>query len=136
MARQKADIPKELNTVNQAAKLWNLDPEEIKRARMQGADAFRNNRIQREPLVAWLKEHPPTEEDIESLDWKTRRLKGQAIKIELEVAKTKAELIERKTVEQTWGKYFGIVTEVIGRHVDRLVFNAIIKEIKSKLPTE
>jgi len=30
MARQKAETPKELNTVMQAAKLWNLDPEEIK----------------------------------------------------------------------------------------------------------
>jgi len=131
------DIPKEVASIAQAAKIWGIPKEEVSRARVKGGiDAFRNGRIQREPLVKWLAENPPNEEDAEALDWKTRKLKGQALQVEMTVAKARGELIEKKTVERTWAKYFAIITEVFERHLDRIAYNAAIKEIKSKLPTE
>lgn len=136
-SKPATDTPKEVATIAMASKLWGIPKEEVSRARVKGGvDAFRNNRIQREPLLKWLKENPPTDEDIEALDWKTRKLKGQALQVEMTVAKARGELIEKKLVEQTWGQYFGVITEVVSRHVDRIAYNAIMKEIKSKLPTE
>ena len=126
-------IPHELSTVAQAAKIWEIHPNEIKRARQGGAVAFLNGRIQREPLVKWLAENPPTASDLEELEWKERRVKAQALKTELEIEIKKGKYIERTIVEDAWGITLSKIHAIIFRHTDRIIGNAIMAEIKMEI---
>lgn len=66
---------------SQAAAAWGLEPAVLKLAKKSGCPAFVGSRIRRQPLIAWLRDHP---EILDADDDELPELKRQ--KLVLEVA--------------------------------------------------
>ncbi|MEO8617676.1 MAG: hypothetical protein ABI600_21285 [Luteolibacter sp.] len=119
-----------------AQKLWGIPGSELTRARREGCQAFRGNRIYRDPLLAWLKENPRPEitGDADTEDaLKNRKLKAIVETLELKLAKERDELVPKSLVAEEWARGVAIVQEEAKTLMERDHYAVFITRIKARI---
>jgi len=137
----------EAASVKAACSMWNLDKRHVFAARDGGCPAFIHGRVKKVPLLAWLAEHKDELEAMDNSrvgedgqtafgaggDWKERKVRAEALKKEHDLALAKSEVVNKFTVQETWGEMIAAFYEEVERGTDRFTYDAIVKATKLRL---
>ena len=118
-----------------ATEKWGMHITDIERARLAGCVAFRNNGIYRHDLEQWIEANPKSDGSSldKVMDMKARRLQAQVDKLEIENAMRRDLLVSKNEVQELWGRIITDIFNIIDKSVDRLTYNAIAKEVKTRI---
>ena len=120
-----------------ASNLYGLDLEEIRRAKHAGCRAFRNNRIHRDDLITWLKANPRSAEELamdgKNLSLQDQKLAKQIEKLDIEIARSREDLVEKAIVTEEWGKHITRLFDIVNQSCSRDMAMIITKEFRGYL---
>ena len=125
-------LPAVLDSLAQAEAVWGIDRREMLRAKHAGCAAFRNGKIQRDPLLDWLKANPRSESELpvdgQNLSLQDQKLAKQIEKLDIEIARSRGDLVERAVVTEEWGKHVTRLFDIINQSCSRDMAQIITKE--------
>ncbi len=120
-----------------ASTIWELEPTEIKRAKKGGSNAFRNGRVYRDDLIAWLKSNPRSESELpvdgKNLSLQDQKLAKQIEKLDIEIARSRGDLVERSVVTEEWGKHATRLFDIVNQSCPADLAQIITKEFRGYL---
>jgi hypothetical protein len=125
------------DSMRHASTIWELEPTEIKRAKKGGCNAFRNGRVYRDDLIAWLKANPRSAEELamdgKNLSLQDQKLAKQIEKLDIEIARSREDLVERAIVTEEWGKHITRLFDIVNQSCSRDMAMIITKEFRGYL---
>jgi hypothetical protein len=120
-----------------ASTIWELEPTEIKRAKKGGSNAFRNGRVYRDDLIDWLKANPRSESELpvdgKNLSLQDQKLAKQIEKLDIEIARSRGDLVERSVVTEEWGKHATRLFDIVNQSCPADLAQIITKEFRGYL---
>jgi hypothetical protein len=120
-----------------ASTIWELEPTEIKRAKKGGSNAFRNGRVYRDDLIDWLKANPRSESELpvdgKNLSLQDQKLAKQIEKLDIEIARSRGDLVERAVVTEEWGKHATRLFDIVNQSCPADLAQIITKEFRGYL---
>jgi hypothetical protein len=130
-------VPAVLDSLAQAEAIWGIDRREMLRAKHAGCAAFRNGKIQRDPLMDWLKANPRSSEELAvdsaNLSLQDQKLAKQIEKLDIEIARSRGDLVERAIVTEEWGKHINRLFDIVNQSCSRDMAMIITKEFRGYL---
>jgi len=117
----------------QAESRWHIPKREQIRAKSGDCSAFRGGRIYKEPLVEWLKANPSAPGAGKDESLRARKMEKQIEKLEIEIEATRGRLISREVVREFSAGLVGDLFEILGRYLDRDLFNTVSRELKIRI---
>ena len=131
------EIPTMADSIASACKLWGIDRVDIKRAKEGGCSAFRGSRVYRDTLIAWLKANPRSAEELamdgKNLSLQDQKLAKQIEKLDIEIARSRGDLVERAIVTEEWGKHITRLFDIVNQSCSRDMALIITKEFRGYL---
>lgn len=139
--KTKPPVPSCANSMKQAAQLWKIPMPILRAAAAAGCGAFRNHRVYRSDLTAWLQNHPEVFQQVaetasnrdrmQALRCQKLQLQTQALEFQLEIAK--GLMIPKTEAEETWSSCVAVVTEEAKSALDREQYRLFIERIKTRI---
>ena len=124
-------MPNIAGSMASAAKMWQIDLSEVRRAKAGGCRAFRNGgKVYKNDLVPWLVANPRKPGDVEESDWKTRKIRAQVEKLELDVAMSRDKVVAKSEILDEWGKLITDLFDILDKSLDRATYNIVSKELR------
>jgi len=135
--KKEPKLPAVLDSLAQAEAVWGIDRREMLRAKHAGCAAFRNGKIQRDPLLDWLKSNPRSESELpvdgKNLSLQDQKLAKQIEKLDIEIARSRGDLVERAVVTEEWGKHATRLFDIVNQSCPADLAQIITKEFRGYL---
>jgi hypothetical protein len=131
------NLPKVAPSISNAAAIWGLEKKDIQRAKTGGCTAFKGSRVHRDDLIAWLKANPRSAEELamdgKNLSLQDQKLAKQIEKLDIEIARSRGDLVERAIVTEEWGKHITRLFDIVTQSCSRDMAMIITKEFRGYL---
>jgi hypothetical protein len=129
------NVPKVAPSISNASAIWGLEKKEIQRAKTGGCVAFKGSRVHRDELVSWLKENPRVagETNPDNLSLQDQKIAKQIEKLDIEIARSRGDLVERAIVTEEWGKHITRLFDIVTQSCSRDMAQIITKEFRGYL---
>jgi hypothetical protein len=109
----------------------------LKQAKAAGCSAFRGSRVYRQEWQEWVKDNPVDTSPAAFVDskegWDIERLRKVCRKLDLEYEVAQGDLISKSDVKEACQKAFQPICSALERHLDKIAYNALCKDVKGAL---
>lgn len=133
MKTHKKPVAEFAESMAAAFSLWGIPVSESRRAKGGGCKAFRGSRVFRGELIQWLKANPPLPGNGDAENLRAQKLRAQISLLEIQIAETRGELVERALVREFCGALVADIFAILSPHLDRSTFNAVSAELRAKI---